>query len=129
MSISILFIEPDHILGNIYKDYFISKGFKVLVCNDGQRAINTIDKEKPDIIILELQLTAHNGFEFLYELRSYTEWFSIPVIVNTLIPKSRTKLDESSLKGLGVVGYLYKPATSLEKLSSYIENHALIAQT
>jgi len=129
MSRSILFIEPDHILGNIYKEYFINKGFRVLVCNDGQRAIDTIDKESPDIIVLELQLTAHNGFEFLYELRSYTEWYSIPVIINTLIPKSRTKLDESSLNNLGVAGYLYKPATSLEKLSSYIENHALITLT
>jgi len=119
---SILLIEPDHALGEVYMRFLADKNFDVILCNDGQKAIDAIDVEKPDLIILELQLTAHNGYEFLYELRSYTEWFSIPVIINSLIPRSRTKLDEESIKNLGVVDYLYKPTTSLEKLKNVIEN-------
>jgi DNA-binding response OmpR family regulator len=118
----ILLIEPDHMLGDVYKDFLVNKNFEVILCNDGQKAIDAIDVKKPDLIILELQLTAHNGYEFLYELRSYTEWFSIPVIINSLIPRLRTKLDEESINNLGVVDYLYKPTTSLEKLMNSIEN-------
>jgi DNA-binding response OmpR family regulator len=125
---SVLLIEPDHVLGEVYKTFLVSKDFNVTLCNDGQKAIDAIDIEKPDLIVLELQLTAHNGYEFLYELRSYTEWFSIPVIINSLIPRSRTKLDEESVKNLGVVEYLYKPTTSLEKLYNVIENNIPIAK-
>ena len=126
---NVLLVEPDHVLGEVYKSFLVNKNFNIILCNDGQKAIDAIDIEKPDIIILELQLTAHNGYEFLYELRSYTEWFSIPVIINSLIPRSRTKLDEESIKNLGVVEYLYKPTTSLEKLLNVIENNISIAKT
>lgn len=119
---NILLIEPDHTLGEVYMRFLIDQNFDVILCNDGQKAIDAIDVKKPDLIILELQLTAHNGYEFLYELRSYNEWFSIPVIINSLIPRSRTKLDGESIKNLGVIDYLYKPTTSLEKLKNVIEN-------
>lgn len=125
---NVLLIEPDHALGEVYRNFLVNKDFNVILCNDGQKAIDAIDIEKPDIIIMELQLTAHNGYEFLYELRSYTEWFSIPVIINSLIPLSRTKLDKESIKNLGVVGYLYKPTTSLEKIYNVIENNISIAK-
>jgi DNA-binding response OmpR family regulator len=121
-KLNILLIEPDIMLGKVYKDFLASKDFNVVLCNDGQKAIDAIDIKKPDLIILELQLTAHNGYEFLYELRSYTEWFSIPVIINSLIPRSRAKIDDENIKNLGVVAYLYKPTTSLEKLNNIIEN-------
>ncbi len=121
----ILLIEPDVILGKTYRDFFEKKGFEVDLCSDGQKAIDSIDKTIPDIIILELQLTAHNGYEFLYELRSYKEWFSIPVIINSFMPKIRAKLDEDNLTNLGVEGYLYKPTTSLDKLYNFIENQVL----
>jgi DNA-binding response OmpR family regulator len=125
---NIVLIEPDLILGATYRNFLIEKGFDVILCNDGQDAIDVIDKNPPDLIILELQLTAHNGYEFLYELRSYKEWFSIPVIINSLIPESKTKLARENLQNLGVVGYLYKSTTSLAKLNNFIENHILITQ-
>ncbi|HUC78912.1 MAG TPA: response regulator [Candidatus Saccharimonadales bacterium] len=119
---NILIVEPDIMLGTIYKDFLSKKKFNVEICNDGQKAIDIIDKKTPDLIILELQLAAHNGYEFLYELRSYTEWFSIPVIINSHTPQTKTKLDKDSVKNLGIVGYYYKPITSLEKLYNIIED-------
>jgi len=124
-KINILLIEPDLMLGDIYKKFLNKKGFEVVVCNDGQKAIDSIDVERPDVIVLELQLAAHNGYEFLYELRSYKEWFSIPVIINTLIPESKNKLNENNLHSLGVVSYLYKPTTSLEKLRNSIDDQVV----
>ncbi|HUY53204.1 MAG TPA: response regulator [Candidatus Dormibacteraeota bacterium] len=126
---NVLIIEPNPVLGNIYKDFFTNAKFEVVLCNDGQKAIDAIDKAKPDFIILELQLTGHNGYEFLYELRSYKEWLSIPVLINTFIPESRTKLNSNNLHDLGIVGYLYKPTTSLEKIKNFIEDYALTTQT
>jgi len=115
-KINILIVEPDLTLGKTYKDFFDQKDFEVVVCVDGQGAIDTIDKKQPDLIILEIQLAAHNGYEFLYELRSYAEWFAIPVIINSFVPLSRTNLNTNSLNNLGIVSYNYKPNTSLEKL-------------
>jgi DNA-binding response OmpR family regulator len=121
MKQRLLIIEPDILLGSIYKS-FLSKKYIVNVCNDGQQAIDLIDKQKPDAIVLELQLIAHNGYEFLYELRSYKEWFEIPVIINSLIPENKNNYQE-----LGIKDYLYKPTTSLEKLLDSIDRQLLVS--
>jgi DNA-binding response OmpR family regulator len=39
-KVNILLIEPDLILGEIYKDFFAEKGFNVVLCNNGQKAID-----------------------------------------------------------------------------------------
>ena len=112
----VLMIEPDHILGDVYKNHLEKFNYRVRLCNDVQQAINDIDALEPDLIILELKMKGHNGYEFLYELRSYPEWQNIPVIIHSMIPEGDTGLDQGSKAELGIVEYLYKPTSSLGKL-------------
>ena len=75
------------------------------------------DQQLPDLVIVELQLIEHSGIEFLYEFRSYTEWQSIPVIIQSQVPPSEFSANWQSLKQqLGIDTYLYKPHASLQKL-------------
>ena len=60
----VLLIEPDFILGNIYKDHLEKFHYNVVLCNNVQIAVNEVDINKPDIIILEIQNSSHNGIEF-----------------------------------------------------------------
>ena len=110
----ILIIEPDVVLADIYSKALTTQGFKVIVAGDAQSAISLADKDRPDLIVMEIQLASHNGIEFIYELRSYPEWQSIPIIIQSLVPLSEfnTKITEH----LGVISYLYKSSTSLLKL-------------
>lgn len=119
---SILLIEPDRVLANTYKEALKRRGFNVVVCGGAQSAINLTDKLSPSLIILELQLTGHSGFEFLYELRSYKDWQSIPAIILTSISMSEFEDNWEIIKReLGVVSYLYKPTTNLIALSEQVE--------
>jgi len=88
--------------------------------SSAQDAIDSIDKSKPKLIILELQLHVHNGIEFLHELRSYPDWQMIPIILLTLVPEHELGLSEDSKKQLNIVGYHYKPHTSLEQLVEFV---------
>jgi len=73
---------------------------------------------------LELQLASHNGIEFLYELRSYNDWQSIPVIIHSLVPATAFT---NIAPELGVVSYLYKPTTTLKKLCTSVSDLQLQA--
>lgn len=115
---TILLIEPDITLANIYIQAFSRNRIKVLHSRGAQDAIKLADHEKPDLVIMELQLAAHSGSAFLYEFRSYADWLNVPIIVNTLIPPDKLKVYEKSLRELGVQAWLYKPQTSLEKMIS-----------
>lgn len=116
----ILLIEPDKVLAKTYLTYLKQHGFEVFYASDAQYAVHVIDDKQPDAILLEMQLARHNGIEFLYELRSYADWQHIPVIAHTLLGPSSMSMSSELLRALGVVTYLYKPATSLSKLKRTI---------
>ncbi len=111
---NILLIEPNTLLAATYTRAFAHVGHHVVHVAGGQAAVDAADRRMPDILLMELQLPAHNGVEFLHEFRSYPEWASIPVVVNTTIPPLILADIESILHAdLGVVAVCYKPRTTL----------------
>lgn len=112
----ILIVEPDRILAQNYRLALESAGHEVEWRSDGQSAVHCLDEERPDLVVLELQMPVHNGLEFLYELRSYPEWQDIPVIVASVVPEKDVDGGGGQLKLLGVSQYLHKPTTKLSHL-------------
>lgn len=113
----ILLVEPDRILAQTYKVALEKqKTLTVAVAHGAQMAIHLADLQTPDLILLEIQLPRHNGIEFLYELRSYPEWQSMPIILHTLVPLGHIEMSAEMIRTLGIVNHLYKPTTTLQQL-------------
>ena len=124
----ILLIEPDFLLSKIYKQALEDYGHTVACAATAQSAINAADGFQPDLVILELQLVEHSGIEFLYEFRSYVDWQKIPVIVHTQVPEIEFAQSQALLTDeLGVVGYLYKPETTLQTLMQVVTQQLKVA--
>lgn len=117
----ILFIEPDSVLSNTYKQALIGGGHEVVSKANAQSAVDALNIQAIDLIILEIQMASHNGLEFLHELRSYGEWQDLPVIILTLVPRNSFTLDNGNFKDLGIRDYLYKPITTNSLLLESIE--------
>ncbi len=113
----VLLLEPNTLLAQTYAAALECDNHSVTAVHDAQAGITAADEHTPDLIIVELQLSRHNGIEFLHELRSYYEWRSIPVIVHTtLAPPHLAAAGELLRTNLGVQAVLYKPQTSLAEL-------------
>ena len=117
----ILLIEPDIKLGDIYKQYLETGGHQVEWRTTAQAALTTIDKHRPDLVLLEIQLSLHNGIEFLYEFRSYKDWHDIPVIVHSQVSPVLKAISPMLWDQLTVSKYLYKPITKLSDLLRSVE--------
>jgi DNA-binding response OmpR family regulator len=114
---NILMLEPDRILGNTYQQAFELDGHTVRRTVSAQDAVFQVDELMPDLIVVEIQLVAHSGIEFLYELRSYADWQRIPVLIHSCIPPIEFEESMQLFKGmLHVRAYLYKPHTTLQTL-------------
>ena len=125
----VLLVEPDRVLAGVYLDALEGAGYDIMYAPNAQAAVLVADSAKPDLIILEIQLVEHSGIEFLYELRSYSDWQTIPVIVNSIVPPAEFNGSHELLKSeLGVAAYLYKPESSLKELLSLTKELNLIAQ-
>lgn len=118
----ILLIEPDTILGSMYKKTLQRAGYKVDLQTSAQTAIHALDRDIPKLIILEIQLGEHNGIEFLYELHSYPDWHNIPIIINSLIPVDVLGISPDTAKELGIAEILYKPKVTLDILLSLMSD-------
>lgn len=118
---SILIVEPDHILASSYCNFLAKFGYLVQVADSAQGAIEAIDKNPPNLIILELQLRLHNGIELLNELQSYGDLKNIPVVVLSFIPERLVFTQAFMMKQYRVARYFYKPTTSLSDLKSALE--------
>lgn len=113
----ILMLEPDAVLAGTYRQAFQLEGHTVRRAVSAQDAVFQVDERQPDVILVELQLVAHSGIEFLYELRSYPEWQYIPVLIHSCIPPLEFESSRALLKDLLMVSkYLYKPQTTLQTL-------------
>jgi len=123
----LLLIEPNPILAHTYMDAFKHAGFTVAHATGAQAAIDAADEKRPDVVILEIQLAAHNGFEFLHEFRSYAEWQQVPAIIHTMIPPTQMQAVKGPLNNdLGVRATLYKPRTTLQQLLSTVREVAVV---
>jgi DNA-binding response OmpR family regulator len=113
----ILIVEPDKMLARTYAAALTHAGYALDVAHGGQEAIQAADANLPDIIVLELQLAPQDGIAFLHELRSYAEWWDIPVVIqSTVTPQELEPAKGALTTEFGVAAFLYKPGTSLKLL-------------
>jgi DNA-binding response OmpR family regulator len=108
---SILFAEDDKSLAFMVKDVLEDEGYKVVHCADGQTAIDTFDKNKFDICLLDIMMPNKDGYSVAKKIRQQTD--RMPIIFLS------TKSQESDkLKGYdtGADDYLAKPFSMPELL-------------
>lgn len=120
MKNSILILEPDQVLSSIYSNFLSNKKYKVYSTYSVEDALELLDKHKIDIIIMELQISGHNGLEFLYEIRTYPEWDDIKIIINSIYQLD--SVNSLTLDLLNISKILYKPEGKLESLLTEIIN-------
>jgi DNA-binding response OmpR family regulator len=126
----ILLIEPDVKLAAVYAAGLRAKNYSVTTTTTAQDAVTAADAQRPDAVLLELQLVAHSGIEFLYEFRSYDDWRTVPVIIHSHVPPAIFEASRKLLyERLGVREYHYKPHTTLRNLLSSVERCTIMALT
>lgn len=82
------------------------EGFEILTSGDGRSALDLLEKEKPDLIILDIMMPLMDGMEVLREIRAQRGTSRIPVIMLTAKTASVT-VDEA--RQLWVSDYVMKP--------------------
>lgn len=120
----VLLIEPDAKLVRVYEQALVQAGHTVSWSPHAQAAIHKADTQQPDVVVLELQLSKHNGIEFIYEFRSYAEWQHIPIVLLTLVPPHALSITPEMLEECHIVQCLYKPASNLKQLIHAVEEAA-----
>lgn len=84
----------------------LKEEYEVIPLNSGVRALQYLKREKPDLILLDIQMKEKNGIETLKEIRDMEACKDIPVIMLTSMRDKEMVVE--SVK-IGVEGYVIKP--------------------
>lgn len=117
----ILIIEDDLELRELYEQRLRLEKFDVRLAPDGQTGLELAQREKPDVVLLDLRLPKLNGFEFLKKLKADPETKNISVVVLSALWQDE---DKRRALQLGADIYLVKsetiPKDVVETLSKII---------
>jgi diguanylate cyclase (GGDEF)-like protein len=95
-------------------DFLMSHGFKILVAENGEDALENAQEEQPDLILLDVIMPGIDGFETCNQLKNSKQTQEIPVIFMTALTDT---LDKVRAFKLGAVDYITKPFQQEEVLA------------
>jgi len=99
----ILVVDDEPKVVRLTRDYLEKNGFRVLTAGDGQSALTTARREKPDLVILDLMLPNIDGREVCRILRRESD---IPIIMLTALSE---EIDQVTGLEIGADDYITKP--------------------
>jgi DNA-binding response OmpR family regulator len=107
----VLLAEDDLSLGYIIKDNLIDAGYDVVLCPDGQTAIEKFDKDEFDICLLDVMMPNKDGFAVAKKIRQQSDL--IPILFITA-----KSLEDDRINGFksGADDYIIKPFSMQELL-------------
>lgn len=102
---TILLVEDDSFVSDIYQKKIESEGFKIVTAENGVEAIKKLNEIVPDLILLDIVMPYMDGMDVLKEIKANDKWKNIPVILLTNLSE-KEKIEEAI--GIGANDYLIK---------------------
>lgn len=97
------------------------QGYQVIAASSGPAAVEKIQKQRPNLIILDIIMPVMTGFDVLRELKKNQQTHSIPVIMLTAKGETSTIMQAQQSHA---VDYFIKPFDQAELLKS-IKKHII----
>lgn len=110
----ILVVDDEPVNVRVVKRYLTSAGYaNVLTTTDAAEVMGLIEKERPDLVLLDIMMPEISGTEILQRLRSHPRLKFLPVLI--LTANTDPELKQTCLQ-LGATDFLHKPVDPLDLL-------------
>lgn len=105
MAKKILVVDDDPGTLKLVSSLLRSKGFDVLSAADGLDAMVKIQKDNPDLVVLDVMLPEINGYDICFQLRFNKDFEKVPIL---LLTKREQEIDEMIGQRVNIE-YMAKP--------------------
>lgn len=121
---TILIVEDDDNLADVYEIRLQAEGFKTFRLANGEDVLNTVLEIKPHLILLDVMMPKVSGFDVLDILRTTPETADIKIIMLTALSQPA---DLDRARSLGVTDYLVKSDIVIADIVDRINFHLAAA--
>jgi len=120
MSKLIRVVEDQEDNMQILRDLLVSAGYEMVVAENGEEALAAVAKQRPDLILMDIQLPIMDGYEATRRIKADPASHSIPIIAVTSYALSG---DEAKAREAGCDDFVpkpYSPRQLLAKIREYL---------
>ncbi|AFZ02493.1 AAA family ATPase [Calothrix sp. PCC 6303] len=103
-------------ISTIYS-YLEAKGYRIVVANNGQEAIDLVQSARPDLVLMDIQMPGMDGLEAMQEIRRNPQFADLPIIALTALAMTG---DREKCIAAGANDYISKPI-KLKNLAQTIQ--------
>jgi len=118
MQKRILVIEDTEDNRQIIRDLLTSVGYELIEATDGAEGVAIAHSQRPDLILMDIQLPVIDGYEATRRIRAIPELAKVPIIAVTSYALSG---DEAKTRAAGCDGYVAKPFSPRQLLAKVRE--------
>jgi two-component system cell cycle response regulator DivK len=123
MSKRILVVEDQPDNRRILRDLLGNAGYELIEAETGEEALTALEAQRPDLILMDIQLPGMDGYEATRRIRLNPELKSIPIIAVTSYALAG---DEAQALAAGCTAYVTKPFSPRALLAKVQEHLALV---
>jgi two-component system cell cycle response regulator DivK len=113
MSKCILVVEDQEDLRGVLRDLLTGSGYTVAEAADGQAGVAKARSERPDLILMDIQLPVLDGYEATRQIKTDPNLAATPIIAVSSIAM---KGDEEKARAAGCDRYVTKPYSPIQLL-------------
>ena len=115
MTKRILVVEDQEDNRRIIRDLLTSAGYQLIEAADGEEGVRSAEAERPDLILMDIQLPVLDGYEATRRIKQNPELRQIPIVVVTSYALSG---DEAKAIAAGSDAYVAKPFSPRQLLAT-----------
>ncbi|MBN2406362.1 MAG: response regulator [Elusimicrobia bacterium] len=117
----VLIVDDTPFLLKIAQKTLQEKGYEVATATDGKGCLEAVEREKPDVILMDAEMPVMDGWEACAALKAKDEVKNIPVIMCTGDDSQEYK---DKARNIGAAGFVVKPYTAeflVEKIKEVLK--------
>jgi two-component system cell cycle response regulator DivK len=118
MGETILIVESDPMTLKLFQSLLQINGYETLEATDGRRGVELAKEKKPDLILMDVQVSSMDGLNAMTILKEDETMRHTPIVAVTA---HAMKGDEEKLRSAGCDGYMTKPIDTREFLKKVTE--------
>ena len=113
MTKRILVVEDQEDLRGVLRDLFTNSGYTVIEAVDGAAGVASAKSDRPDIILMDIQMPIIDGYEATRQIKADPNLTSTPIVA---VSSFAMKGDEEKARAAGCDDYVTKPYSPIQLL-------------
>ena len=114
--------EPDIV--DVIQRALAAEGFVVSMAYDGISALDLVEQENPDLILLDVMMPMMSGYEVCHQLKSNPQTKHIPVLCVTSAHRPETRVNAQKAGAQGLLIKPFMPAELVAQIRRHLDHAA-----